>query len=100
MELRTAVDRDGLRYVMAAGYGAITLYRLPKGWREGDAVPQTHVGWMAGDTTHALVLKDLDGDGWVDAVLGRRAGEQNVWVVFGPLWQQFQAMEKRQYVLK
>jgi hypothetical protein len=47
-----------------------------------------HVRWKRGDYATALALHDLDGDGWLDAVLARQQGGE-LRVLYGPLWENF-----------
>jgi hypothetical protein len=98
-ELKTARDKDGLRYILSAGYGFLALYQVPIGWVPEQPLTPRAIRWKKADHATALALQDLDGDGWLDLVLGRSNGEKRLWVLYGPLWDRFAAMTAQQYDL-
>ena len=86
--LDTALDRDGLRYVFASGYDAFVLFQL-----SGDkALPDTEfrrLAFAGKEGNFKAVLSDIDGDGWLDAVVARGRKVDAGLVIFGPLWDYF-----------
>lgn len=86
--LDTAVDRDGLRYLFAAGYQAFALYQLAPGVELG-AAPSRQLPFEATEAIFKAVLRDVDGDGWLDAVVARGRDHDAGLVIFGPLWEHF-----------
>lgn len=82
--LTAGQDRDGTRYLVAGGIRTWVLYRELKdspGSFENILLPMgTWPNW--------LVLKDIDGDGWLDAVAAVQGGPLSV-VIYGPLWEAF-----------
>ena len=98
-ELRVKRDRDGHLIMLAAGYGAIALYRFPKDWQDGMPLERAHIGWDS-EIAFDLLLEDLDGDGWVDGALGRYGGKARIWVVYGPLFERFQQLSQHHFELK
>ena len=99
-ELRLKPDRDGRLIMLAAGYGAIAIYRFPEDWHDGMPLERLHIGWGDHEIARDLLLEDIDGDGWLDAVLGRMTGEARLWVAFGPLWERFKQFDQNGFVLK
>ncbi|MFZ1576640.1 MAG: VCBS repeat-containing protein, partial [Chromatiaceae bacterium] len=86
--LDTAVDRDGSRYIFAAGYQAYTLYQLAPGI-ELSAAPSRQLPFEAKEGIFKALLRDVDGDGWLDAVVARGRDQDAGLVIFGPLWEHF-----------
>jgi hypothetical protein len=86
--LDAALDRDGLRYVFASGYDAFVLFQLSG----NKALPDTEFRRLAlagKEGNFKAVLKDVDGDGWLDAVVARGREVDAGLVIFGPLWEYF-----------
>lgn len=81
-------DLDGYVYLLAAGYDQLELYRLP---RQGppERAESRQLPYTIPDSASRLELQDLDGDGWLDAVIARRIAGQGGLVIFGPLWDFF-----------
>jgi len=98
-KLKTAVDKDGLRYILAAGFGSLTLHQMPDAWTPGQPLASRSIGWKSGGHASALALQDLDGDGWLDLVLGRVTGKDSLWVHYGPLWESFKTLSDQAYDL-
>ena len=98
-ELRIAKDKDGLAYILAAGYKSIALYQRPMGWRPGSPMPYHAITW-SNDLALDMLLEDIEGDGWLDGVVGRFMGKKNVWVVYGPLWDRFKKLSESNFVLQ
>jgi hypothetical protein len=99
VEMAIGRDKDGSNVILAVGYGAVALYRIPPGWRDGEAMPRLSINMSRNENNLDLVLKDIDGDGWLDGVIGRNSGENNVWIVYGPLWDNFNDMMNRKFIL-
>lgn len=98
-EMRVGKDSDGTRYILAAGYGRISLYRLPKNWHDGDPMEMESIPWRE-DVASDLSLEDMDNDGVLDGVLASRYGEHNLWIVYGPLWDRFGELNKSNFSLE
>jgi len=108
-ELRVGRDHDGRVLLFAAGPGRIALYRLPAVWDGKSPLPEKvdertedsvrSIPWDD-DVTWDMDLTDVDGDGWLDGVVGRIGGDKNVWVVYGPLWDRFTALSATGFELK
>lgn len=81
-------DRDGYVYLLAAGYDHLELFRVPKQGRP-EAAASRQLPYTIPDSASRLELQDLDGDGWLDAVIARRIAGQGGLVIFGPLWDYF-----------
>jgi hypothetical protein len=81
--MTAAQDKDGTRYLLAGGVKSLVLYK------EGE---------VAGDFGNVLLplitwpnwveLKDVDGDGWLDAVVAMQGNPPSL-VIYGPLWEAF-----------
>jgi hypothetical protein len=97
--IRTAVDQDGLRYILAAGHGVLSLYQVPLNWMPEKPLSPLSVHWNTDNAATALAFKDIDGDGWLDLVLGRPQGEQTLWIQYGPLWDSFKIMSEQAFNL-
>lgn len=97
-ELRVKRDHDQRITMMAAGQEFIAVYRFPEGWHDGQAVDRAEIPWTS-KRARDMVLDDIDGDGWLDGVVGRSEGDSRVWVVYGPLWDQFVRLSGRGFVL-
>jgi hypothetical protein len=96
-----ARDKDGVNYLFGSGYGALALYRVPAGWAGQGEVPMRQIPLEDVGGVHDIVLKDIDGDGWLDGVVGRSAdGDKGVWIVYGPLWDNFGELGKENFVLR
>ncbi len=83
------IDKDGMGYVLTAGYDRLSLVKIPFGW-DGDehAIRQVKLTKRQGIPT--VALNDLDQDGWLDAVLAGGMGDtKGGMVLYGPLWDSF-----------
>jgi len=85
--LDSAVDRDGHRYIFAAGYSDFAIYRLPL---DGDLrnLEARVLRYAQREANFKVALADVDGDGWLDAVVGRGRPKDSGLVIFGPLWEE------------
>lgn len=82
-------DQDGHVYLLAAGYDLLTLIRIPPTWA-GDKPELRQINFSSKVALPAATLKDLDGDGWLDAVLAGGMDEAHGgMIIYGPLWQGF-----------
>lgn len=98
-ELAVGRDKDGHTYWLAAGMERLALYQVPEHWVPGTAIPSRYIK-KTRELHSSMRLEDVDGDGWLDGVLGRGNGDRNLWIVYGPLWPQFEAMQEKDFVLK
>ncbi|QXP85932.1 VCBS repeat-containing protein [Methylococcus sp. Mc7] len=92
-------DKDGFNYLFGVGYGAIAIYRFPNNWDGKAPVPMRSVPVGSSEGSQDVVLQDLDGDGWLDGIVGRGKGPQGVWIVYGPLWERFEELSAARFVL-
>lgn len=103
MELRIGRERNGQIVLLAAGPGAVAVYQMPRVWNGHSELElkdiSRHVKWND-DVAFDMELTDMDGDGWLDGVVGRINGMRNVWVIFGPLWDQFGKLAEEGFELK
>jgi hypothetical protein len=99
VELRVGKDQDGLAYMFAAGNGFIAIYQRPRDWSFGQGMPLRQIPWT-NNITHDMIFDDLDGDGWLDGVIGKASGKNPLWVVHGPLWEQFGKLAEQGFVLQ
>jgi len=81
-------DKDGVRYLFAVGYQSLALYRFPAHWAGGKPELRT-LKLQQIEGVHKALLRDLDGDGWLDAVLARGAEKNAGLILYGPLWDNF-----------
>ena len=98
LEARIGRDKDGLVYVLAVGFQKIVLYQKPVGWAVGDQMPMKMISWKQ-NISNDILLKDMDGDGWLDGVVAGFVGKRNIWVVYGPLWDRFNNLSEKKVVI-
>lgn len=94
--LDAALDRDGHRYIFSSGYERFVLHRVPL---DGDLSSTSALSWpykTFREGNSMARLQDLDGDGWLDAIVARGRDIDSGLIIFGPLWEHFgQAAEGR-----
>lgn len=96
-------DRDGSKYLLAVGYGAIRLYRFPEKWDGRAEAPGVTLPMVYPEGVQTIVLRDVDGDGWLDGIVGRGRGGKDtdgVWIIYGPLWEHFAELADEKFELK
>ena len=98
LELRIAKDHDDLTYILAAGYGYVAIYQKPNNWKPGQVLPRQQIEWKD-NLSIDMLLSDIDGDGWLDGVIGDYISDNNIWVVYGPLWQSFKELSDQNSVI-
>jgi hypothetical protein len=81
-------DKDGDRYLFGAGYQSFALYRFPANWAGGKPELRT-LKLQQIEGVHKVLLRDLDGDGWLDAVVARGTEQDAGLILYGPLWDNF-----------
>lgn len=79
-------DHDGNHYILASGYESTVLIRVPPRWSANAALdylilPREQTGPIA-----KALLHDMDGDGWLDAIIGYARDVDSALVLYGPLW--------------
>jgi hypothetical protein len=84
----TAVDQDGLRYIIAAGYESYVIYQIP-GNHDLTSVARLELFYPRKEGNSKVVMRDIDGDGWLDFVVARGRAQDSGLVAFGPLWDYF-----------
>jgi hypothetical protein len=92
------VDQDGLGYALAAGYERLTLIQFPSGW-DGESHTLRQIALGEQTAMPAAAIQDLDGDGWLDAVLAGGIGDMlGGIVIHGPLWKNFAFLDAEDLV--
>jgi len=81
-------DKDGVGYLFGAGYQYFALYRFPAHWPGGKPELRT-LKLQQTEGVHKVLLRDLDGDGWLDAVVARSKEQDAGLILYGPLWENF-----------
>lgn len=99
-ELSVSRDQDGRGYFLAVGFGGLALYQVPEGWKDGDTIPMRSLDWAADDYSRSIKFVDVDGDGWLDALVGRVYSDNPIWIAYGPLWQRFAEFAEAGFSLK
>ncbi len=77
-----ASDQDGALYLSGATYGSFALYRFPVDWAGG----KPDLRSLPAEGVSKILLRDLDGDGWLDAVAARGKRQDSSLILYGPLW--------------
>ncbi|UHD14529.1 FG-GAP repeat domain-containing protein [Thiocapsa bogorovii] len=84
-------DEDGAGYLLAAAETHLALMRIPQGW-SGEALESRILPFAPVGVIRKMLLVDLDGDGALDAVLGRTGSSDSGYILYGPLWDTFESM--------
>ncbi len=93
------VDQDGQGYVLAAGYRHLALVRIPPRRNGHDApeieAPEIRLVHLPKKTgIPQILIRDLDGDGWLDGVIANSLGAGlGGRVIYGPLWTGFEVLQ-------
>jgi hypothetical protein len=87
-------DKDGARYLFGAGYESFTLYRFPADWVGGKPEMRT-LNMQQKEGINKVLLRDLDGDGWLDAVVARGKPQDSGLILYGPLWDNFAKLTEK-----
>jgi hypothetical protein len=87
-------DKDGARYLFAAGYESFALFRFPADWAVGKPEVRT-LNLQQTEGMHKVLLRDLDGDGWLDAVVARGKEQDAGLILYGPLWDNFAKLAEK-----
>jgi hypothetical protein len=91
-------DRDGKRYLTVIGFGALALYQLPLEWDGLQAVPMRWVRISERGMSSDVVLEDMNGDGWLDVVLGYVSPDHCTAIIHGPLWPHMEELSKNAFM--
>lgn len=81
-----AKDKDQNGYLVAAGYEQIVLMRVPSGWK-GEPLESHSVALQGVQTITKALLRDIDGDGWLDLAFSRTHDHKSGVILYGPLWE-------------
>jgi hypothetical protein len=84
-------DQDGSGYLLAAVETHLALMRIPQGWA-GAPLESRLLPLAKPEGFRKMLLVDLDGDGLLDAVVGRTTGSDSGLILYGPLWETFESM--------
>jgi hypothetical protein len=98
--LTQGIDHDNSRYLLAAGRGALVLFRIPEHWQPGQNLAHVSLDLPVTESANSLQLKDVDGDGWLDAVLARSLYKNSLWIVYGSLWQRLPALAAEKFTFR
>lgn len=83
--MAVATDRDGTQYILAANYKRFALFT-----RKTGAGPQFETLIReVGSWANFVVLRDIDGDGWLDAAWVMQHPSQALEILYGPLKDHF-----------
>lgn len=97
--LASATDKDTHAYVLAGGYEQLALMRFrPGGDLEQPELRSVSLSKRA--TFSGALLRDLDGDGWLDAIITRLSNDHGALIIYGPLWEQFGALTAEDLVVR
>lgn len=80
-----AKDRDGLGYMIAAGYESLSLMQVPARWA-GESPEVHNLSFRGVQAITKALLRDIDADGWLDLVMARTADKDSGIILYGPLW--------------
>lgn len=86
-----AKDQDQNGYIVAAGYEVIVLMRVPAGWK-GEPLESHSVSLKGRQAITKVLLRDIDGDGWLDLALARAHDGDSGVILYGPLWEHTQQL--------
>lgn len=89
-----AVDNNGAGLLLLTTENEALLVGLPKGW-SGEPLATRRIPFGARSGIRKALLVDLDGDGWLDAVIGLTTGRGSNLIMFGPLWKGAERMLDR-----
>jgi hypothetical protein len=85
------VEATGERLLLALGYHAYTLFR----WQD-DAAPDSpevvHLPLARAEASSVVHLRDMDGGGYLDAVIGRGTQSDSGLILYGPLREAFESI--------
>lgn len=93
-------DRDGHAYLAVVGYGALALYQVPKPWSESEAAPVKFIKIKTRGMSSDIILTDMDGDQWLDVVVGYASAEHGIAIIHGPLWQHMDELAAQDFALE
>lgn len=105
-QLTIARANDGKALMLAANEGGLTLYDISGNPSLHDNVseyPKVVIRYKIPEVSPKLELTDVDNDGHLDAVVGRASSSAqagNVWIAYGPLWERFADLNKKDFVLQ
>lgn len=93
-----ALDKDGRRYVLAGGLNAMTLFRFFPG-SKGQRYELRSLSFDRSEIIQWSALGDLDGDGWLDAIIARNPEpDGGVLIIYGPLWDAFAGLAENRFL--
>ncbi|EGV19384.1 FG-GAP repeat domain-containing protein [Thiocapsa marina] len=84
-------DQDGSGVLLASAETHLALLRIPQGW-SGEPLESRVRPFASIGAIRRMLLVDLDGDGALDAVLGRTGGSESGQIFYGPLRETFDSM--------
>lgn len=87
-ELDFGLDQDDYGDLLVAGYESLVLMRVPRGWT-GEALESRVLPFQKSIGISDVLLRDLDNDGWLDAVIADGNESGAGLIIYGPLWENF-----------
>ncbi|WP_295402328.1 VCBS repeat-containing protein [uncultured Thiocystis sp.] len=79
-------DRDNFTYLIGASNETLVLMRVPAGWA-GEPPETRKLQFQGGQVMTKALLRDIDGDGWLDLAMTRAAARNSGVILYGPLWE-------------
>jgi hypothetical protein len=83
-----ACDESGRRLVLVTSTREVLLLSIPENW-SGGAIPHQRLAFGHNTAIRRALLKDIDGDGILDIVLGAPSKRGQAHIIYGPLWDGF-----------
>lgn len=95
------MNKDGSHSLLMAEVNTISLLKFPSTWKEGQSVESVTVPKAFPEVNQAVLLKDLDGDGEDDALIGldRAHTGVGVRVIYGPLRKNLTTLNDNKWVI-
>ena len=97
-QMASGLDKDGEQYFYAVGAGGHALYRVDPVDPFNSWTVQTLPSEVY-DPSFDIVMKDIDGDGWLDVAVTRMTRNDNVLVIYGPLQETFHFAKEKGFLI-
>ena len=93
-------EQDGNNLLLVNATRHVHLLKFPAGWSgEAGKVEVLSVPKPAPEASVIAELTDLDQDGWLDAIISLDRDKDSVWLCYGPLWDHFAELQRRNFKL-
>ncbi|MBK5967069.1 hypothetical protein CCR95_24120 [Thiocystis minor] len=87
-------DRDGMTYLLGTSHETLVLMQIPAGWT-GKPPEARKIPFQGGAVVTQALLRDIDGDGWLDLGMSRAIGQNSGAILYGPLWETVGGLEAK-----